>query len=111
MSAETAFRHIVSTPGVCGGKPRIDGRRITVQVIVIWHERMGYSVDEIATLYDLTLSEIYAALAYYHDHREEIDRSIEQGEAYAEELEAVATPSLVAQHHYAKNRSRPDPLL
>lgn len=101
MSPETTFRHIVSTPGVCGGKPRIDGRRITVQSIVIWHEQMGYSVDEIATLYDLTLSEIYSALAYYHDHREEIDKSIEQSEAYAEALGA-ATPSLVAQRLYER---------
>ena len=62
---------------------------------------MGYSVDEIATLYDLTLSEIYSALAYYHEHQEEIDQSIEQGEAYADALEA-ATPSLVAQRLYER---------
>ena len=96
MKPETAFRHIVRAPEVCGGKPRIDGRRITVQSIVIWHEQMGYSVDEIATLYDLTLAEIYSALAYYHDHRAEIDESIQQGEAYAEALRTT-TPSLVAQ--------------
>ncbi|KKK55062.1 hypothetical protein LCGC14_3078390, partial [marine sediment metagenome] len=66
MREQTTHRHVVGTPGVCGGKPRIDGRRITVQNVVIWHEQMGYSVDEIATLYALTLSEIYSALAYYH---------------------------------------------
>lgn len=101
MSRQTTYRHIVSTPGVCGGKPRIDGRRITVQNVVVWHEQMGYSVDEIATLYDLTLSEIYSALAYYHDHQAEIDESIEQGEAYAEALRTT-TPSLVAQRLYER---------
>lgn len=45
-------RHIELTPGVAGGKPRIAGHRITVQNIVIWHERMGKSVDEISAEYD-----------------------------------------------------------
>ena len=46
--------HIEITPGVAGGKPRIAGRRITVQNIAIWHERMGKSADEIATEHVLT---------------------------------------------------------
>lgn len=96
MATETTVTHIVQTPGVAGGKPRIDGRRITVQNIVIWHEQMGYSVDEIASLYDLTLSQIYAALAYYYDHKQSIDESIAQGDAFAEALRAQ-TPSRVAQ--------------
>ena len=99
MSRETAFQHIVSTPGVADGKPRIDGHRITVQNIVIWHEQMGYSVDEIATLYDLTLAEIYSALAYYYEHQQEVDRSIEQNEAFAEDLR-IKTPSRVARRLY-----------
>ena len=40
-------QHIEITPGVVGGKPRIAGHRITVQNVVIWHERMGMSADEI----------------------------------------------------------------
>ena len=87
-------RHIVATPGICGGKPRIAGHRITVQNIVIWHERMGQSADEIAADYDLTLAEVYAALAYYYDHRPEVDKSVRAGEAYAESLRR-STPSKV----------------
>ncbi|MEX1019225.1 MAG: DUF433 domain-containing protein [Litorilinea sp.] len=101
MGAKTDVQHIVSTPGVAGGKPRIDGGRITVQNIVVWHEQMGYSVDEIATLYDLTLAQIYAALAYYYDHKQEIDQSIAQGEVFADTLRAK-TPSRVAQKLYAR---------
>jgi uncharacterized protein (DUF433 family) len=41
--------HIVRTPGICGGKPRIDGHRIKVEHIAICHERMGMSPDEIVT--------------------------------------------------------------
>ena len=69
-------QHIEVTPGVVGGKPRIAGHRITVQNIVIWHERMGMSADEIATEYGLTLADVFAALTYYYDHRAEIDDSI-----------------------------------
>lgn len=79
-------KHIEVTPRVAGGKPRIAGRRITVQNIVIWHERMGMNPDEIATEYDLTLGDIYAALAYYHDHREEIDESVRADDSFAAEL-------------------------
>ncbi|MEA3377127.1 MAG: DUF433 domain-containing protein [Chloroflexota bacterium] len=65
---------------------------MTVQNIVIWHERMGLSADEIASEYDLTLSEVYVALAYYHDHRAEIHQSIRAERAFVEELRRL-TPS------------------
>ena len=89
--------HIEITPGVCGGKPRIAGHRIKVQDIVIWHETMGMSPDEIVSSYpSITLSDVYAALAYYHDHLEEIRQQIKEDEQYAQELQAK-TPSLVKQ--------------
>ena len=86
MSMKTLDQHIEITPGISGGKPRIAGHRITVQNIVIWHERIGKSADEIAAEYDLSLSDVYAALAYYFDHRGEIDREIEESEAFVETL-------------------------
>jgi uncharacterized protein (DUF433 family) len=89
---DTVSSHIAITPGVAGGKPRIAGRRITVQNIMIWHERLGMSADEIATEYDLSLADIYAALAYYYDHREEIDRTLAEDEAFVEAMRA-STPS------------------
>jgi uncharacterized protein (DUF433 family) len=93
----TIAKHIDMTPGVCGGKPRIAGHRIRVQDIVIWHERLGYSPDEIATKYpQLTLADIYAALAYYHDNREAIRRDIEADEALARSLQHQ-TPSKLLQ--------------
>lgn len=84
------------TPGIAGGKPRIAGHRITVQNIAIWHERLGKHVDEIAAEYNLTLAEVHAALAYYFDHRDEIDRSIQEGQSFAEALRQ-RTPSKVRQ--------------
>jgi uncharacterized protein (DUF433 family) len=88
--------NIESTPGIVGGKPRIAGHRITVQDVAIWHERLGRSVDEIAADYDLSLAEVYAALAYYFDHRTEVDQGIEESRAYADALRK-RTPSRVSQ--------------
>jgi uncharacterized protein (DUF433 family) len=103
----TLPQHIEVTPGVAGGKPRIAGRRITVQNIVIWHERMGQTVDEIATEYDLTLADVYAALAYYFDHRSEIDLEIEESEAFVEALREN-TPSKLTQKLSAQKRHEPN---
>lgn len=86
MHTKTLDQHIEITPGIASGKPRIAGHRITVHDIVVWHERMGRSVDEIAAEYDLTLADVHAALAYYFDHRTEIDQSLADGEAFAESL-------------------------
>jgi len=92
MSAESLDYRIVQTPDICGGKPRIAGHRITVQNIAIWHDRLGWSADEIASEYDLELADIYAALAYYFAHREEIDHSIREGKAFVKEMRRK-TPS------------------
>ncbi len=78
MGAEKLATHIETTPGLVGGRPRIAGRRITVQNIAIWHERLGLSADEIAGEHDLSLADVHAALAYYFDHREEIDLAISE---------------------------------
>ena len=81
--------YIVKTPGVCGGKPRIAGHRIRVQDIVILHERQGQSPDEIVSAYpQLSLAKVHAALAYYHDHQEDIRRDMAEDEAYVKAFKA-----------------------
>ena len=87
-------RHIDITPGIAGGKPRIAGHRITVPNIVIWYDRMGKSADEIAAEYDLDLADIHAALAYYFDHRIEIDRTIEESEDFLKSMREKARSKL-----------------
>jgi uncharacterized protein (DUF433 family) len=95
MATLALDRHIVSTPGTLGGKPRIAGRRIAVEHIAVLHVRLGRSIDAICTDFHLSLAEIHAALAYYFDNQAEIDRSIAAGEARAAVLKA-GTPSIVA---------------
>ena len=92
MATRSLDEHIEVTPGIAGGKPRIAGHRISVQDVVIWHERMGRSPDEIAGEYDVTLADVHAALAYYFDHRAEIDRAIEEDQAFVRALRQE-TPS------------------
>lgn len=83
---DTIASHTEVTPGIAGGKPRIAGHRITVQDVVVWHERLGLSADEIAAEHDLSLADVYAALTYYYDQREDVDRSIKADEELVAEL-------------------------
>ena len=95
MSQSSVVKHIEITPGVCGGKPRIAGHRIRVQDIVIWHEMMGMSADEIVYHHpSITLANVYAALSYYYDNLEEIRQNIRDSEAFAQKL-AAETPSIL----------------
>ena len=92
MTTKTLDQHIETSLDIAGGKPRVAGHRITVCDIVMWHERLGKSVDEIANDYGLTLADVHAALAYYFDHRADIDKDMADGQAFAESLRQ-ATPS------------------
>ena len=97
---------IVMTPEVRGGKPRIAGHRITVADVAICYERMGMSPDEIVSEYpSITLSDVHAALAYYFDHRDDVDREIRDGEEFAEKLRAGA-PSVFEELKGYGNDSR-----
>ncbi len=79
-------RHIVATDGVLGGKPRIDGTRIAVEHIAISYNT-GQSIDEIVESYQgITHADVFAALAYYYDHKAEIDAKIKQDEEEHEKL-------------------------
>jgi uncharacterized protein (DUF433 family) len=102
--------HIEITPGICGGKPRIAGHRISVQDIVVWHERMGMSPDEIAATYpSITLADVHAALAYYFDHRDEIRARIRADDEYVAEMRAKSPRSRL-QDILAKQDAQDDPV-
>ncbi|MFN8457008.1 MAG: DUF433 domain-containing protein [Anaerolineae bacterium] len=87
-------RHITMDPQISHGRPHIAGHRIRVQDIVIWHERLGLSVAEICADYNLSLAEVYAALAYYFDYKDKIDQDIEADEVYFEAFKRDNPPLL-----------------
>ena len=78
---------ITKTPGICGGKACIAGHRVRVMDIVIGHEDLGLSADELVSAYpNITLSDIHAALAYYFDNVDEIRNDIRRNDEIASEL-------------------------
>uniref|UniRef100_B8HNA2 DUF433 domain-containing protein n=1 Tax=Cyanothece sp. (strain PCC 7425 / ATCC 29141) TaxID=395961 RepID=B8HNA2_CYAP4 len=90
----TLNQHIEITNGVRSGKPCIAGTRITVADVATMYLRMGQSLEEIAGKYQLSLASVHAAIAFYYDHREEIDQRTAEAEAFSE-AERIKHPSLL----------------
>ena len=68
---------LVTSPDICGGKLRIKGTRVTVNQIVSLYKQ-GEPPEEIGAHFPhLHLAQVYAALTYYHAHREEIETDLE----------------------------------
>ena len=85
--SDIATERITKTPDICGGKACIAGHRVRVMDIVIWHEYLGMSADEIVSqIPSITLSDVYVALAYYFDHIEEIRDDIRRNDEIAEQF-------------------------
>ena len=67
---------ITIDPEVRGGRPCIGGtglRVIDVVMASLFHDR---SPGELASDYDLSLAEVHAALAYYYQHKADLDQDI-----------------------------------
>jgi uncharacterized protein (DUF433 family) len=93
MAVDIIGTHIEIVEGAGGPKARIAGSRIRVQDVAIWYEKMRMTADEIVEQYPtINHAEVFAALSYYWDHREEIDRQIAEDDAFAEMLRGK-TPS------------------
>jgi uncharacterized protein (DUF433 family) len=83
-----ATHHIAIDADTCSGHPRVAGTRIRVANVVLWTEQ-GKSPDEIVAAYpQLSLADVYAALAFYFDHREEMDQLIRADEEFIAQLES-----------------------
>lgn len=78
--------HIEETPGTCGGKPRVAGRRIRVQDLALWYEDLGMTPEQLVEEYGLTLADVHAALAFYYDNKEQIQEDIRRSEEFVEEF-------------------------
>jgi uncharacterized protein (DUF433 family) len=101
--------HIGVRPGFCGGEPHILGHRIKVRHVAVWYHHMGMSPTEIVRDYPtITLAEVHAALAYYYDHRDEIETAIVEEDKFAEDLKAKAGPSRLQEKLKARKADAPD---
>ena len=79
--------HIDFKPNNPRQVPKIVGSRIRVEDVKIWYEEMGMSSDEIADSYPtITMADIHAALAYYWDNKEHLDRFYAAEQEWVEEF-------------------------
>lgn len=88
MAEPVLKQHIDIDPAICGGQPRIAGTRIRVWDIHIFRELHGMSPDEIVEDFpQLTLADVYSALSYYWDHRDEIETQARANQNRVEDMQ------------------------
>lgn len=103
MSAVT-YPHIEMS---ANGAAVIAGTRTKVVEVVLDRLAHHWDADEIHRQHPhLSLAQIYAALAYYHDHQDEIEREIEERLERIERI-ARAQPPSVLQAKLRELRNRP----
>jgi len=75
MATKTSYEHIVLNEK---NIPVISSTRMRVIDIVMSQTAYGWSSEELQFQFpNFTLGEIHSALAYYWDHKEELDKDIE----------------------------------
>lgn len=91
----TAYKHIAMNNK---GVPVIEGTGFKVTRLVAERWAHGLSPEELQFQHpQLTLAQVYSALAFYEDHRELVDALFREGEAKAESLrEQLDSPDLKA---------------
>ena len=68
------YRYITRQPGVRGGEATVEGTRVGVHDVIGLLQN-GETVDTVVAhcLPNVTRAQVYECLAYYEDHRGEID--------------------------------------
>lgn len=77
-------------------EPHIRGRRITVRFVHAQVEGRGLRPETVADRHDLDIADVYHALAYYHDHPEEmttVERQREEAIEAAREQTTISPPA------------------
>jgi uncharacterized protein (DUF433 family) len=71
------------------GVPILSGTRIKVVEIVLDHLVQGWEAEKICREFPkLSLGQVHSALAYYYDHKDEIDADIRRRQEMVEEIRA-----------------------
>jgi uncharacterized protein (DUF433 family) len=84
---DVSKEHIEIVEGAGGPKPRIIGHRIRVKDVVGWYEGLGWSVNQIVEEFpQITRADVHAALAYYWDHKDELERKWAEDDAWVDEM-------------------------
>ena len=92
MSLGLTYPHIQKTEGAPACLERLP--RVRVAQVVMDHIAHGWSAEEICRQHSHLLPvEVYASLAYYFDHQEEMHREIQAEWELAERARAEASPT------------------
>jgi uncharacterized protein (DUF433 family) len=85
MATEATYRYLTRTPGVRSGNAIVANTRIGVHDVVGLVVN-GAGVDDVVRSFpELTRAQVYECLAYYEDHRAEIDWLVAEQMAEAPE--------------------------
>jgi uncharacterized protein (DUF433 family) len=79
-----AIESVVTDPDVRGGKPIVAGTTLRVSDLAAYHIFAGLTPDQLSAQFDLDLSRVHGALAYYFQHKSEIDAEIRENVDQAE---------------------------
>ncbi len=87
-AAKSVYPHISKNLDVCSGRPCVAGTRVRVMDIVSLHNA-GISPEEIVREFPSLESavDVYAALVYYADHRDEIEADFAEDQRLAADAE------------------------
>ena len=78
---------VVATEDVLGGKPRLDGRRVSVLQAAELIVNHGDDPADVADQFDISLAEVHEALAYYYNNVDEMETYRQRHEELLETLE------------------------
>lgn len=78
---------IYRDPNVRGGRPCIVGTSLRVTDIIMQQKYGDGAPEVIAERFDIGMDQVFAALTYYHQHKEEIDTDNRDWEEFDRKLE------------------------
>ncbi len=91
MAVMTPYYHVELNDD---GVPMISGTTMKVVELVREHLAHHWSPESLQEQHPyLTMAQIHSALAFYWDHKAELDQDIQRRREYAERMRAKAAPS------------------
>ena len=82
--SDTGYRHILMMKD---GRAMIAGTRIKVELVAIATNHHKLSPEQICEYWPvLNMGQVHSALAYYYDHKEDVELLIKEGVEFAEAM-------------------------
>lgn len=100
MLSETRYEHILLDDKQV---PMIAGTTMKVVELVLDHLAYGWSPEELHFQHPyLTMGQIHSALAYYWDHKAELDQDIERRLQFVDQVQHATQPTPLVEWLQAK---------